>query len=152
MLSEPVLTVLQALECELHQPEVRRDRRRLAELIHPDFVEFGRSGRVYTQSEILEHLPSEAQAGKVYAQDFAVRFLSEDVALLTYQSAHVKHSDVPSAGTLERHTLRSSVWRLEAAGWKIVFHQGTPTEAFVQGKETASQPTQRRQLAPRSPA
>lgn len=36
------------------------------------------------------------------------------------------------AGLLERHTLRSSVWKHMPAGWLVMFHQGTPTEAFVQ--------------------
>ena len=127
MLSEPVITLLKALECELHEPRARRDHLRLEELIHSEFVEFGRSGRRYTRADILEHFSIEDQPSRIHAQDFAVHALSETAVLLTYRSAHTS-----SIGTLERYTLRSSVWCLEPTGWKIVFHQGTPTEAFIQ--------------------
>ncbi len=69
----------------------------------------------------------ESEPVEVHAQDFALRKLSDAVVLLTYRSAHIGPS-----GALERHTLRSSIWRLEASGWQIVFHQGTPTGAFAQ--------------------
>ncbi|MBT9504439.1 MAG: DUF4440 domain-containing protein [Burkholderiaceae bacterium] len=126
-MSDDALTTLRALECELHQPCVPGSRQRLVELLHPEFQEFGRSGATYTLADLLEHLPAESDPVEVHAQDFAVRKLSDAVVLLTYRSAHVNLS-----GALERHTLRSSIWLLEASGWQMVFHQGTPTEAFAQ--------------------
>ncbi|MDP2323481.1 MAG: DUF4440 domain-containing protein [Gammaproteobacteria bacterium] len=127
MPNQSILSTLTELECELHDRSVRRNRQRLMQLIHPSFLEFGRSGASYTLAGILAHVPSEAEANPIHAQDFAAHQLAGSVFLLTYKSAHVS-----SSGELERHALRSSIWRLEPAGWQMVFHQGTPTAAFDQ--------------------
>jgi hypothetical protein len=118
-----LLAQLCALECELHGLATRTDAGRLAELLHPAFREFGRSGRAYSRAEILAQLLAETQAVEVQAQDFVLQPLAEGVALLSYRSAH-RQPD----GTLLRHTHRSSVWKREALGWQMLFHQGTPTE------------------------
>lgn len=122
-----LLSTLRELECELHQPKCRSDRERLAQLFDPNFKEFGRSGASYTRDDMLMLLPTEQQAPKIHAQDFALHKLSDSIALLTYRSAHVNTS-----GELFRHTNRSSIWRLNSTGWQIVFHQGTPTDPFDQ--------------------
>jgi hypothetical protein len=122
-----LLSILRELECELHQLECRRNRERLAQLLAPDFREFGRSGASYTRDHMLTSLPSDLQTPQIYAQDFAVNLLSDSIALLTYRSAHVN-----ALGELGRHTNRSSIWRLESSDWQMVFHQGTPTEPFEQ--------------------
>jgi hypothetical protein len=124
MSAEPLLVVLSALERELHQPGVRRNARRLEELLHPSFSEFGRTGLACTRAEIVARLLNERESANVHAEDFHVRVLAEGVALLTYTSAHVT-----AGGTLEQHALRSSVWKLGPVGWQVVFHQGTPTAA-----------------------
>jgi len=129
MANKSILSTLQALECELHEPRVRGDRERLIELLHPDFHEFGRSGAVYTRADIVERLTAESEPARLHAQDFVVRELAASVFLLTYRSA-----TIAASGVLARHTNRSSVWRLGSAGWQVVFHQGTPTDAFDQDK------------------
>jgi hypothetical protein len=120
-----LLETLRALEVALHQPSVRRDRGRLERLLHPDFREFGRSGRAYDRAELLELLPQERQPDQVWSQDFALQPLAAGSALLTYRSARIA-----ADGTLERHTNRSSVWQLTSEGWRMLFHQGTPTAPF----------------------
>jgi hypothetical protein len=125
--AETLLSVLSSLECELHEPRVRRDRARLEELLHPSFSEFGRSGNAYTKTEIIALLLDEQESVRIHAQDFRVQILAEGVALLTYKSAHVT-----AAGVLERHSLRSSVWKQGALGWQALFHQGTATAGFAQ--------------------
>jgi hypothetical protein len=122
-----LLSTLRELECDLHQPKCRRDRERLAQLFASDFREFGRSGASYTRDHMLMSLPTDPEPPHIYAQDFAVNQLSDSIALLTYRSAHVNPS-----GELFRHTNRSSIWRLESSGWRMVFHQGTPTDPFDQ--------------------
>ena len=122
---ESLLGQLQALEVELHQPVVRGDAARLDALLHEEFHEFGRSGAAYTKADILSHLLSAAQHARVVADNFLVRRLAADVALLTYRSAHT----LPD-GMLHRHTLRSSIWQRSEAGWQMSFHQGTPTEPY----------------------
>jgi hypothetical protein len=48
-----LLEELRSLETELHTIEARRKRQRMEMLLHPDFVEFGRSGRRYTRADSL---------------------------------------------------------------------------------------------------
>lgn len=122
-----LLATLRELECELHQPKCRRNRDRLAQLLDPDFREFGRSGATYTRDDQLMSLPGDPEPPQIHAQDFIVNKLSDSIALLTYRSAHVNLS-----GELFRHTNRSSIWRLDSSGWQMVFHQGTPTDSFDQ--------------------
>jgi hypothetical protein len=122
-----LLSIIRELECELHQLECRRNRERLAQLLAPDFKEFGRSGATYTRDHELMSLPSDPEPPQIYAQDFVVNQLSDSIALLTYRSAYVNPS-----GELFRHTNRSSIWRLDSLGWQMVFHQGTPTDPFDQ--------------------
>ncbi|OUC12092.1 MAG: DUF4440 domain-containing protein [Alkalinema sp. CACIAM 70d] len=120
-----LLSMLRELECELHQPQCRGNRARLAQLLAPDFREFGRSGASYTLDDMLMRLPTDIDPPKIHAQDFAVQMLSDSIALLTYREANINPS-----GELFRHTNRSSIWRLDSSGWQMIFHQGTPTAPF----------------------
>lgn len=120
-----LLETLQKLEVSLHDPEVRSNREKLEQLLHPDFREFGRSGAHYTYEEIVTELTQETTQPVVWSQDFELERVAEDVALLIYRSAHIG-----ADGGLERHTHRSSLWQNTKDGWKLRFHQGTPASAF----------------------
>ena len=120
-----LLVTLRELESLIFKPEFRRDRAKLDAWAHPDFFEFAYSGRSYNRSEILELLPLDKSESKVWARDWSVLPLGESFALLTYKSAYET-----ADGTLDRHSLRSSVWARTEQGWQLLFHQGTPTEAF----------------------
>jgi len=120
-----LLSQLKALEVELHQPVVRRDAGRLDALLHDDFQEFGRSGTAYTKADIIASLLAATQHALVVADNFFVRRLAADIALLTYRSAHAEPD-----GTLHRHTLRASIWQRHGDEWQMSFHQGTPTEPY----------------------
>jgi hypothetical protein len=114
-----------ALEVDLHRGAVRADRARMDALLHPDFVEFGRSGTVWTREATLDEFAAPGAADHapaIHAQDFALRELADGLALLTYRSAH-RAAD----GRRHRFTLRSSLWQRGTDGaWRLRFHQGTP--------------------------
>jgi hypothetical protein len=118
-----LLETLQQLETELHQLETRRNVSRLEELLHPDFEEFGRSGRIFSRMDALGEFSEITAYPSVVAKNFKVDAFSEGAALMTYTSAHVGPS-----GDLHRHTLRSSLWMRGAHGWQLRFHQGTPSD------------------------
>ncbi len=119
-----LLEELRNLETELHTIEARRNRQRMETLLHPDFVEFGRSGRRYTRADILEEFGPTSVLPAVRSENFDLAVLAEGIALLTYASAHED-----AEGKLTRHTLRCSVWVWTETGWQMRFHQGTPTPA-----------------------
>jgi len=116
--SEPtqVAAELIRLESLLLDPVVRGDKNAVAALLTDDFREFGSSGTVYDKVLILDQLAAGESGPALQAAEFAVVFLGLNAALLTYRS---------SRG--EAGALRSAVWvrRPGAAGWQMLFHQGT---------------------------
>ena len=99
-------------------------------LLHPDFEEFGASGRRWDGAAIAESLAQESQSVPTQARDIAGTRLAEDVFLLTY-TAHAP----------ERVSLRSSVWlRDPNRGWLLRFHQGTPRHGESGRAQTRSEP------------
>lgn len=117
----PLLSLIRSLEVELHHPGVRCDEARLQELLHPDFHEVGRSGAAYDRATIVRFLAAQVAPPAVESGDFEVAQLAPDVVLLTYRSASRRPD-----GTLERHTLRSSIWMRDGEQWRLRYHQGTP--------------------------
>jgi hypothetical protein len=111
------------LETELHRIETRRNTGRLDQLLHPDFVEYGRSGRRYSRREVLEEFADGGEMAPVKATSFEFVEPGPGVVLLTYRSTHLG-----PAGERFRETLRSSVWVETATGWRMRFHQGTPAD------------------------
>jgi hypothetical protein len=119
-----LLHALQALEVELHHPGVRCSRERLEQLLHPEFHEVGRSGRIYDRDTIVSYLAAQASPPAVASDAFALLAIDARAALLTYRSAHVEQGN-----RLVNHTLRSSLWLETRAGWQLRYHQGTPAAA-----------------------
>lgn len=127
------------LEQSLHQPEIRKSEGRLEPLLHPSFLEFGRSGTRYSKTDIIEALLSEGLSegdstqpeSTIWSQNFELEMLSPTIALLTYKSALMTQD-----AQLSRHTLRTSIWEQNkskedtSSAWQIRFHQGTATKPF----------------------
>ena len=102
-------------ERQLLDQEVRRKPDRMRALLHPEFVEFGASGRIWNVESIIDALSSEQTSNEITATDFLALPLAPDVILLTFKT--------DSAG---RVCLRSSVWvRSDDDQWLLRFHQGT---------------------------
>jgi hypothetical protein len=116
-----LLNHLQTLEVELHHPGIPCSHERLEQLLHPHFHEVGRSGRPYSRETVITYLASLSASPPVVSDAFLVAAMGTDVALLTFRSAH-KTQD----GSLELHTLRSSLWVKSVNGWQLRYHQGTP--------------------------
>lgn len=58
-----------ALEKRLHDSDVRRSRDHVDQLLADSFVEIASSGRLYTQSEIIDDLANE-EPGRIDASGF----------------------------------------------------------------------------------
>jgi len=115
-----LLEELRNLETALHENETRHDQRRMETLLHPDFIEFGQSGKRYSRADILEFGQGEVLP-LIRSDNFELVVLGSGAALLTYVSAHVD-----AGGNSHRHALRSSIWVHTQVGWQMRFHQGTP--------------------------
>jgi hypothetical protein len=102
-------------ELQLLEPECRARPAAVLALLHPDFLEFGASGRRWDAASTAELLAQEASTVASRASDLVPVRLAGDVVLLTY-TAHQPN----------RVSLRSSVWlRHREQGWVLRFHQGT---------------------------
>ncbi|THJ65474.1 nuclear transport factor 2 family protein [Arthrobacter echini] len=105
---------IRAAEEELLTSAVRHDPTRVEELLHPDFVEIGRSGNRWTRSEIVAALADEAEHDVPVADEWTFYPLGQDLALVTYL--------IREAGRESRH---SSIWAEGERGPVMRFHQGT---------------------------
>ncbi|SHH63582.1 hypothetical protein SAMN05443575_4231 [Jatrophihabitans endophyticus] len=102
-------------EQQLLDPARRASPDRVRELLHPDFVEYGASGRVWDRAAIVTAL-SAAPDASGEATGFRPVLLGDGVVLLTYRVLGATGS------------LRSSIWVDDPPrGWRLRFHQGTRT-------------------------
>ncbi len=108
-------------ELRLMDPGVRASRSLARQLLDPDFVEVGASGRRWTYEEMLAALPEldgAAEDGPRYEpSDFTGVLLAPGLVHLTYETT--------VDGNRAR---RSSLWRKQGAGapWQMYYHQATP--------------------------
>jgi hypothetical protein len=113
---DPELDVVLERERRLLTPSVRRSAPAVSALLHPDFHEFGASGRHWTRQAIIAALESESPEATAPAVTGmrAVR-LADSVIQVTYVTE-----------SPDRVARRSSLWRKEADGtWLLYFHQAT---------------------------
>ncbi|WP_405883372.1 nuclear transport factor 2 family protein [Streptomyces sp. NBC_01136] len=105
-------------ELRLLDAEVRRSPERMGALLHPDFHEFGSSGRLWDRASVIAELTLPAQQGSrpITASRMKGVQLAPDVVHLTFDTA----------GDNGRRAHRSSLWRRTEEGWRLYFHQGTP--------------------------
>ena len=115
-----LISTIKALEVALLQPEVRKSKRRLNELLADGFFEFGASGNRWTKKDTLNDLPTLVEV-KYTMHDFDIIELSSDVVLATYRI----EKKVRGSGK-KTTSLRSSIWKKRNGKWQMVFHQGTP--------------------------
>jgi hypothetical protein len=103
------------LERELQTAECRRDRSRVTALLAEDFTEVGASGRVWDRPSTLELLGAEGRDDPVIeVHALTGRVVGEGFVLVRWDS---------DAGG--RRARRTSLWRRDASGWRLVHHQGT---------------------------
>lgn len=101
-------------------PDVRSSRAKLEALLTEGFVEFGASGRAFDRSSIIEALLTQKAHAEIAISAFKLVRLSNDLALVTYTATARDNS---------RSSLRSSLWVMEDARWRMRFHQGTPRDS-----------------------
>lgn len=108
-------------ELRLMDPSVRASRSLARELLDPEFVEVGASGRRWTYDEMLAALPDldgAADDGPRYEPSkFAGVVLAPGLVHLTFETT--------MDGSRAR---RSSLWRKQSADatWRMYYHQATP--------------------------
>jgi len=102
-------------EQRLLGPRCRADPACLDALLHPDFLEYGASGTIWTRDQIIQRLLADPLVSGT-ASGFHAGHLSPEVIQVTFTI------------TGPRPSLRSSLWvRGDDGRWQVRFHQGTLT-------------------------
>ncbi|MFJ3723590.1 DUF4440 domain-containing protein [Streptomyces sp. NPDC090045] len=117
-MSERVVRAAIDAELRLLDPEVRASPILVSGLLDPEFIEFGASGRRWDASSILAVTSggSVDPESPVEVSEMSGVVLAPGVVHLTYFS--------DNSG---RRAWRSSLWRMTETGWRMYFHQATPT-------------------------
>ena len=108
---------LQALEESMWRAETRFDSAYMDAVLHPDFAEVGRSGRVFTRDEVLS-MPPVPIAVEMPRETFTVSEVADGVALVGYETIPVD--------SMHGAAHRSSIWVRDGSRWLLRYHQGTP--------------------------
>jgi hypothetical protein len=121
---EATLTeLLLDLEKQLMDSAFRKDREQVSVLLAENFCEFGSSGRVWSREATLDLLANEPPQPAPIVEDFAIRLLSPETALVTYRTLR-RAQNIDSLVSL-----RSSIWvrgtQSSRGDWQVLFHQGT---------------------------
>lgn len=76
---------VKAAELALLDSAVRRDPERVRELLHPDFVEIGRSGRRWTMNATIAALEAETSRIEPETDEWVFNEVSPSLILVTYR-------------------------------------------------------------------
>jgi ribonuclease HI len=106
--------ILRRAEVELLTSTVRRDAKRVGELLAPDFVEIGRSGKRWDRESIIATLRDEEPQPTPVTDDWEFTALTAGLTLVTYVIRAPDHDS--------RH---SSIWDTTTGSPVLRFHQGT---------------------------
>ena len=112
---------IRTAELELLASSTRADAARLRRLLHPEFLEIGRSGQRWTREDIIAALGAEDQRPTPETDEWEFSQLAPHLFLVTYR--------IRSGTPLDSGTPRSrhaSVWDTSTGQPRLRFHQGTP--------------------------
>ena len=109
---------LRKLEESLWIAQTRFDQAYLDQILSPEFIEFGRSGKVYSREETLSSAYHDIRC-TLPLKNFTAHLIDANVYLVTYISESTSDGEMLAAN-------RSSIWIKTPRGWQLRFHQGTP--------------------------
>ncbi|HCE3237247.1 TPA: DUF4440 domain-containing protein [Vibrio parahaemolyticus] len=120
------MDILIEQEIELHQYEIRQSKTDIERLIHPGFVEVGKSGTSYDFGSVIEMMEGEESSStRIHSQRYECIQLEPSVHLLRYESALVSEF-----GGVSDFAKRCSIWAFTGTCWQLKYHQGTPCSPF----------------------
>ena len=95
-------------------PQRIQRRSREPALLHPEFLEIGRSGRAWSRDDVAL---SPTVDGGIFDEVITLDRLAADSILLVFRTRDERGA-----------TLRSSLWVRDGGRWRLRFHQGTPAD------------------------
>jgi glyoxylase I family protein len=125
MTSQEIEELIVEKEMGIIAAQQRGDRAAVEAVLDEHFCEIGSSGRLFSKAEILEAI----------AQIKIIEYSFETIRVLPIDGQHtivtyiVKTKRRYQGQETTTRTYRSSTWKEENGGWRLVFHQGTPLAA-----------------------
>ena len=96
-----------------HLDSENRKNGKFLEILHPDFEEFGQSGKKFKKEDFCN---IDLDSNIYEIEDFVVADLSNQTRLCKY---------ILLDKTSNSKSIRSSIWVFYEKDWKLFFHQGT---------------------------
>jgi len=116
----------QLRDCEetLLHTDFSQRRAMLEDLLAPDFIEFGVTGRINKRESVLEWLLNKDKNARWLFSDFRIQACNNEMAVVIYHAIQQGKEDV------SKGALHSSVWQwsAELESWQMVFHQASKTQ------------------------
>ncbi len=123
------MKILIEQEKALHKHDVRKSEQDVRRLLHPTFMEVGRSGETYDYDNVVDMMTQEHRSDSyLHSQDYQCIQLEPSVQLLIYKSAWITNDQAVSG-----FAKRSSIWVFTGDKWQMKYHQGTPCAEFEIG-------------------
>ena len=111
-----MIELLLKLEMSLWINETRNNPGYLDRILHNDFQEFAKSGRIYSKNDILKNSNFNIEAVFPFKK-LNVKQIDEQTFLITYQAELVENERTIVSN-------RSSIW-IGNKNFQLIFHQGT---------------------------
>ena len=112
-----MLEFLLKLEMSLWIEETRNNIEFLNKILHNDFMEFGKSGKVFYKKDIIDNIDDNINAIFPF-ENLKVKNIGEKTYLITYVATNkFKNKSIK--------TNRSSIWIGDSENIQMIFHQGT---------------------------
>ena len=112
-----MLEFLLKLEMSLWIEETRNNKEFLDKVLHEDFMEYGKSGKVFYKKDILEDTNTVINAVFPF-ENLKVKNISDNTYLITYVVTIKENNELIK-------TNRSSIWIGDSEFIQLIFHQGT---------------------------
>ncbi|MDQ0416169.1 hypothetical protein J2Z48_000327 [Croceifilum oryzae] len=112
------LAILENYLFELETTLLKPTKELYEKYLSDTYFEFGSSGNVWVRKDY--DMIGSRDTRKLTLTQFQLHPLADDVVMVTYRI----HDEIR-----ELTTLRSSIWKQFNRKWKMVFHQGTPTQS-----------------------
>ncbi len=119
-------STIRTLEEGMWRAATRFDPEWLKRHVHTEFIEFGRSGRVYQYESLFPPKATDFNC-QLPLPNFKASIIERTVALVTYDS-HVRYGDTVESAH------RASTWISNGRCWQMRMHQGTPFSPDVQAQ------------------
>jgi hypothetical protein len=137
-IDDDILEQLISLEPIFHRLEHLKgrvpSRTDFEDMMTPNFFEIGASGNLYTRDVVLQtleerHRNPSSEPDRWQTSGFRRTSPVPSTWLLSYRL----QQELPSGSRITR---RTTLWKQSAAGWRILFHQGTPVNPVATTNRT----------------